>query len=334
MKSINHGDLASFGRNLRLTTQVRREMENLTYEVASGMKSDLAKAVSGDFTPLASIERSLRTLGAYQTSIKEAGLFVTGMQQSFEVMALHTSEMGSKLLTAATIGDATTISVTAKDARVRMDAVVSALNTRMGGRSLFGGTATGQTPLISAQEMLDDIRIAMGTPATADDVVTALDTWFDDPGGAFETTAYLGETDFLSPFGLSEQESTRLEITASDPSVRTMLKGFAMAALIEEGALTDVTEQAALMRKSGEMIMGAESGLADMRAQVGTVEAQIEEARVSNATRMFAYESAKAEIVSADIYESASRLSQTESQLEMVYTLTARLSRLKLTDFL
>lgn len=335
MSVISFGDMAASIRNMRVTTQTKLDLEKYGSEVASGEKYDLSTSVSGDFSPLASIERSLRTLQSYDLAIKEADLFATTVQSSLGSISEHVEELSSVLLTASTNGDATSVPVAGTDARTRFDAVVSTLNTRIGNRSLFSGAATGETALISADEMMNDLVAAVAGSTSSSDVETIVDDWFMSPSGGFEMIAYQGSDNALSPFALGEYETVQVDFSANDASLRETLKGLALAALVDEGVLEgSVAEQSSLLRIAGEALMGAQAGLADLRAQVGAVEARIEEASLSNSAMTFSYETAKSEIVSADAYETASMFTQTETQLQLIYTLTARMSRLTLSDYI
>ncbi len=335
MSTVFFGDMASSARNMRITTQIKQNLETYSYEVASGQKEDMAKAVSGDFGPLASIERALRTLSSYDTAIQEANLFASTLQTTLGTVSDHIGELSSTLLTASTNGDATSISVSATDARTRFDAVVSALNTRIGDRSLLSGAATATTPLISADDMLADLSVVIASATTVEDVETLVDDWFMSVGGGYETIAYQGSSTPLSDFALGDGESIGLGMTAEDEDIRTVLKGLALASLVKEGTFSsDLSSQAALLRSAGETLMGSQSGLADLQARVGSVEARIEEANLSNSAKTYSYEMAKSDIISADPYEAASLLTQTETQLQLVYTLTARMSQLNLADYL
>ncbi len=335
MTAISYGDMGASLRNMRLITQVKQDLDKYSYEVSSGQKQDLGAAVSGDFTPLASIERSLRTLESYDVAIQEANLFATSMQTTFGAISSHVADLSSSLLTSSTNGDATSISVAAQDARTRFDAVVSGLNTRIGDRSLFSGTATSKTALIPAEDMLAELQTAVTGATTAADVETIVDDWFMSAGGGYETLAYQGSDNALSPFSLGENESVRLGITAKDDAIRQTLKGLALASLVDEGVFSsDLNEQASLMRSAGETLMGSQAGMADLQARVGTVEARIEDANLSNSSMTYAFETAKSEIISSDPYKAASLLTQTETQLELVYTLTAHMSRLSLSDYI
>ncbi|MBU2889781.1 flagellin [Celeribacter halophilus] len=335
MSVISFGDMAASIRNMRVTTQTKLDLEKYGSEVASGEKYDLSASVSGDFSPLASIERSLRTLQSYDLAIKEADLFATTVQSSLGSISEHVEELSSVLLSASTNGDATSVSVAGTDARTRFDAVVSTLNTRIGNRSLFSGAATGETALISADEIMNDLVSAIAGSTSYSDVETIVDDWFMSSSGGFEMIAYQGSDTALFPFALGEHETVQVDFSANDASIRETLKGLALAALVDEGVLEgSVSEQSSLLRSAGETLMGVQAGLADLRAQVGAVEVRIEEASLSNSAMTFSYEAAKSEIVSADAYESASMLTQTETQLQLIYTLTARMSRLSLSDYM
>ncbi|SFJ61012.1 flagellin [Celeribacter neptunius] len=337
MTSIFFGDMAAATRNMRMTTQVKQNLDQYTYEVASGQKYDLAAAVSGDFSPLASIERSLRTLESYDLSIREAGLFATSMQSALETVSGHVEEASTDLVVAADRGDATSLSVAATDAHTRFDSVVATLNTRIGDRSLFSGAATGKTSLMSSDEMITELQtalVAAGASSVAD-VEAVVDDWFMSAGGGFETVGYRGSDTPLSAFSLGDQDSVQVKLTGDDDVLRKTLKGLAMASLVDEGLFSDdVTARAQVLHNSGEALMGARAGVADLQSQVGSIESRIEEAKVGNSTMTFSYETAKSEIVAADPYEAASLLQQTETQLQLIYTLTARMSQLSLADYI
>ena len=80
--------------------------------------------------------------------------------------------------------------------------------------------------------------------------------------------------------------------------------------------------------------MAGGNGRVTLAARIGTVEAQIEAARTRNSAEETALGIFRSEIGSVDSYEAATRLEQARSQLESLYLITARVSRLSLTEFL
>lgn len=134
---------------------------------------------------------------------------------------------------------------------------------------------------------------------------------------------------------MNENQRASIDIKADDQPIRDTLKGLVLAALVDEGIMANSqSDQVQLLQTSGETLLSAGASITATRAHVGTVEQQISDAKLANSAEGYVLEMAKSEIVSADIYDSAAKLTQAEAQLEMIYTITARLSRLKLSDYL
>ena len=79
---------------------------------------------------------------------------------------------------------------------------------------------------------------------------------------------------------------------------------------------------------------GAATGLIARQADLGLLQETAERATARNAAETTALSLARSDILSADPYETASALTQAEASLQNLYALTARLSRLSLTDYL
>jgi flagellar hook-associated protein 3 FlgL len=218
---------------------------------------------------------------------------------------------------------------------VTFEAVVSSLNTSVGGRSLLSGTATGSTPLASASDMMSDIMTLASAEVTAAGAISVVENWFDAAGGGFDTSGYLGSDTHLSPFSLGENETANLQIKADDDAIRNVLKGLALASLVEKGMFeNDVTQQAFILQTAGESLLSSQTNILSLQADLGVIEEQIDDSQISLSSELSALELAKSDIVSVDLYETATKLTQAETQLELIYTITARLSQLKLSDYL
>jgi flagellar hook-associated protein 3 FlgL len=183
--------------------------------------------------------------------------------------------------------------------------------------------------------MMTELTALVVSETTASDVITVVENWFDAAGGGFETNAYQGSDSYLSSFALSEHESATIEIKADDDAIRDVLKGLALASLVEKGTFEDnITQQAFLLQSAGEMLLSSETNLLDLQADVGIVQEQISDAQTSLVAEGYALDLATSDIMSVDLYETATNLTQAETQLEMIYTITARLSQLKLSDYI
>jgi flagellar hook-associated protein 3 FlgL len=163
-------------------------------------------------------------------------------------------------------------------------------------------------------------------------VTAAVTGWFADPlgFGAF----YQGGGP-LSPTPIAQGETADVSTTAMDPALRDTLAGLAMAALIDRGVLAgDTAERGRLAQQAGQQLVSTEDARTTLQARIGTVEARIEAARTRNASEETALSILRSDIGSVDPYEAGTRLEAIQSQLESLYLVTARVSRLSLAEYL
>ncbi len=200
---------------------------------------------------------------------------------------------------------------------------------------MFGGTTLDASPLADANTMLDALHVEVTGLTTAADIDAAIDNWFDASGGGFETVGYEGgTTDFISR-SIASTQTVEIGLRADDQAIRDTLKGLAKGALAGDPTLAfDTDIQRDLQVQSGADLLSTASSLAGIQGRLGHIEGQVEEASTRIAAQETSYGIARNELVSADPFETATRLQSVQLQLETHYTLTARLSRLSLTEYL
>ncbi|MAM61867.1 flagellin [Maritimibacter sp. UBA3975] len=335
MSNLSIGDLANTFQLRRFTTESKTNLARLAKELTTGVKADLGAAVAGDFGPFAGIERSLRANEAYKTANTEASSLFAGAQVALESVQSITRDLSPALLTAASARDRTLVQTTAEDASQKFASVVSRFNTRIADRTIFSGSATDTTPLASADDIMAGISTAVTGLTTVDDIETAVNAWFDDVGGGFETIGYGGSSTDMGPMIVADGETVEMTVRADDPVVRDTLKGFALAALVAEGTLDgDVGAQAELLDRAAMRLVAADGDVTRLRAAVGAAEQRVENAQARNAAQASAYELARGELVNADPYETATMLETVYAQIETLYTVTSRLSALRFSDYM
>ncbi len=335
MSNITIGDLARHFQTRRQTLTLKTDLDRLTGELASGLKSDLSAAVSRDFGPIAGIERALSTLVAHRTATTEAAGLVENMQLSLEAVQNIGRDLSPSLLSSASTQSLTMINSIAVDVREKFGAAVSALNARSADRSLLAGAATDGPALLDAPAMMAQLTLATSAETTAAGIIGVVEDWFDMPGGGFETLGYLGSADPIGPLSLRDGTQVGMTAKADDPAIRDTLKAYALGALIAEGALAgDHVEQVALIEAAGMQMIGADDSLTVLRAGLGAAEARIEDASVRLVAEATALEIARSDLVAADPYDTASELEAVYSKLETLYTVTSHLARLNFTDYM
>ncbi|WP_319545694.1 flagellin [Ruegeria conchae] len=295
---------------------------------------DISGHLGGDYAHLLDLDRSLELLDAYSIATAEARLFTDAMQLSLKTFSGSVAEISASLLSFGTANQTVTHEQASVQARNELDTMISALNTRAGGRSLYSGTSTDISPLLSAETLLGALRAELSGLTTATDILQAAEDWFDDPT-RFDAVIYQGGADTLSPMQKSENERVSLPITATDPALKSALRDVAVAALATDDALAwSPGLRTALFTELGVELANTQDATVNLRAHVGAAEARTEQAATRNAAAKTSAEYARSELISADPYETAARLQTVQFQLESLYSVTVRNANLSLVNFL
>ena len=333
MTAVSLGDMAKSFMLRRHTVDLKQNLDRLSNEVATGRVGDTAAHVSGDLVPIAGIDASLARLKGYGAVTSEAGIFAGAMQTALGTVDTVASDLGNTLISASTGGSEALVDAAGRDAEQKLKTSLSVLNTRFGDRSLFAGTRTTNAAVIDSDTLLATLTSVVSGAISAQDVETAVNNWFDDPAG-YDSMAYLGG-DPLAAVQVAPGEDAQLDVTAKDPALRDTIKALAMAALLNRGVLAgESTGRQDLARRAGLSLLENKTDRTNVAARLGLAEAQIDAAATRNSNEVSALQMARNGITEADPYETATRLNETEAQLEKIYALTARLSRLSLLDYL
>lgn len=335
MNLSNIGDLAQSALLRRDTARVKGDLDRLTSEMTSGRVANLNSGLRGQFGPLAGIGRSLALIDARIASNATAARLAQGQQLALGAVHTILQTAGPAFLEAAGPGSDTQRSVIVGQASRQFEQALSIMNTRAESKALFGGAALDGPALANAETILADIEASLlGTVGPAD-ALAEVEKWFNDPGGRFDSVAYLGSPIPMTGLVIAEGETARLDMTANDQAVRDALRGFALGALLDRGLFHDDTvARVAVMQSAGETLITATDDMTVRRAEIGFTEARIETTRVRAESEISGLRMARAALVEADPFETALRLQEVRTQLETIFAVTARVSYLSLAQVL
>jgi flagellar hook-associated protein 3 FlgL len=332
MTRISVGDASLTNILARQGAELRSQVNRASQEVTTGRPADLARTLRGDVSPLLGIDASLARLQSFQTTTQDAALLAAAQQSAIGGLSSLAKGITTTLLGARDFQTQAQISSTAADMRGRLESAVGLLNAQAADRAVFSGAMTDRVPLGSADDLLAALETAAVGATSSDAVAAAVVNWFADPLGY--GSFYRGGA-ALSDAPIAPGEAADLSTTAMDPAIRDTLAAFAMAALLDRGMLAgNHGERARLAERSGQELLTTEDARITLAARIGAVEAQVEAARTRNGAEETALGILRSEIGSVDPYEAATRLESARSQLEALYLVTARVSRLSLVEFL
>lgn len=332
MTGLTLGDMSQHLFLRRQTAASRAEVTTLSNTLATGVATDTARHLGGQTAPLAAIETGLARLTAFDQTAARAASRAETMQSALSRVDAAARAARADLLQANTSGTAA-LDAAAATGRAAFQDAVNALNTRIGDRSLFSGTATDSQALLDPDAFLAAARAAVAPATQPADIAAALDDWFADPTG-FAATAFRGSTQ-TATFAVAEDITVTLPLTAADPDLHGTLKGLILAAFLSDPAFSaDRSAQASLARLAGAALTSGGDDRIDAAARLGLSQERIAIAQSRNSAEATALNLARSDMVGVDGYETASRLAEAESRLQTIYTLTARLSALSLVNYL
>ena len=335
---MNVNSIGDLAKNLQLrrdTGRIKTDLTRLTNELSSGVDSNLVARFKGNFGPLAGVERGLARSESFLSVISERQLIISGQQTALtNLRAL--GEVSGALLTVQDTGDAALVASAGYDTLSRFSSALANLNTQSGGQSIFAGIDTDRPAVADSETILVAIEaeIALAGAITAADVATVVETWFA-PGGGYDTIGYIGGAASTGRLQLSEGEVATSLPNAEEDAIRDYLSGLAMGSLLARNVLpSDPVEQGALARLAGLRLFEADASIVDLQARIGASEGQVSRARAEVMAESEALQIARTELIGVDPYETAVELQSAETQLQTLYSVTARLSRLSLTGYL
>lgn len=329
------GDLSKSYQLRRDTTRIKSDLVRLTSELSSGVSNDLVGKLKGNFAPLSGIERGLARMESFKSVIAEQRLVTSSVQLTLGSLRTLGDNFGT-LLTVPDTSDPTLVRNAGTDALLRFSSAVSDLNIQVGGRTIFSGVQTDRPALAEPETILVALEseIALAGAATAVDVEAVVTAWFET-GGGFDTLGYTGGPAIATGQQLSDSETAPPQVTSERGEIRDYLAAMAMAGLIGRDVLAGVgDEQGELARLAGQRLLAADNGLVNLQSEVGAVEQQVERANVEVATEKDSLTIARSELIEIDPFEAAVGLQNAETQLQTLYSITARLSGLTLAQYL
>ena len=337
MKTYSISDQARAIAMRSASARLRTTLATLTDELSTGRVSDVAQRVNGNLRQVHHIESKVATLAQFRLNAAEAAGIAERMQLALQTVQDASHDLGLSLI-ADYGGQSDALDRARGDSAAKtLQQAIETLNSDEAGASLFGGTATDRKPLISSDTMLDHLTAATAGATTAADIATTVNAWFDAPPGAggFLDLGYQGSIGQSRVTELGDGVTVQFATTAATPAVRDALRGIAMMALVSRGALAgDSVETARLMHSAGTMLVRNNDALTAERGRVGLLEQAIARAQSANSAENAVFQKARTELLQADPYETATAITEIETQIQSIYAVTARLSNLKLVNYL
>ncbi|TVQ57462.1 MAG: hypothetical protein EA355_04445 [Rhodobacteraceae bacterium] len=360
-------DLLSNAKLARAHAHAKRDLMRAQTEVATGEFQNRFAGTGGDPTRLLALDRALSRIEARTPNIAMARTRAAATQGALGEMATAAGDLGARLLAGNRDGMIQGVKIVGAEAEHALGQVIRALNTSVGGRSLFAGAAAERPAILTdASALVQVAKTALNhyadganpppdgmTPVQA--ALAALDAYFSPiPGEAvapwteiggdpadpnqketFARDAYGGAETDAPPVELGDDDRLAYAVRADDAALKSLVKNLALAAAVAKSDFAGNPQQmTALYDVAGKRLIADNDELTILRAGVGLSEQRIDRAQTRAAGERTALSMARADMVNRDPYDAATELTQIETQLQMIYSITARAANLSLLSFL
>lgn len=337
---MNLNSVSDLARSFHLrhaTAKTTKELHTLNQELSSGRKADIATSTRGDLSKLNQIQSQLAKADGLIIAGKEAATLAQSMQTVLKQVREDATSLSSRFLGLSSARTPETTKILLAEALPQLSSTIATLNTDVGGQFILGGTATDRPPLVPGSELLSKVKTAISGLQTIDEIKDKINEYFNAPSAedGFAKDIYRGTKQGLNPMQTGLDAPVTLNATAADDGVKDILKGLTLAALMADGTIADdPAATPALIRQAGLWLANGATKTTLVQGQIGKAEERIEQISVQAQSERGALMMGFNAITSADPYETAAKLTEAENKMQLVYTLTARLSRLTLANFL
>ena len=332
MSSYGFPTMLQYNRLTASTADIKARADEARTELVSGRHADLKKSLGAAVGDSHLLRKAIDDVRAMLTSASRALGRAGAAQIAMTRAADTTIEIGGNLLSAIGRDDQQSIAVAATQAGLQLDAAISSFNTRYEGRSLFSGDASNLPALADSETLLTDVRAIFAGAANNAQLQADLDTYFNTPGGGFETNIYLGGSGDAARTEISDGELVNYSAKADEQPVRDLLRS--LSTLVVANEQTGWPERNEALSAAGTGLIQAANDITTMRSRVGAAEERIVAADKRLEAEATALSASYNELTAVDPYEAASRLQALETQLEASYVATSRISQLTFANFI
>ncbi|MBI1326394.1 MAG: hypothetical protein GC136_02005 [Alphaproteobacteria bacterium] len=296
--------IATFPFQATLISENARIQQNLAktqLQISSGLRSDNYKGIGSSSQLLLSYETQYSKLKSYTDNINVG---ISRLESMFSVLGNMNGTIQQFLggLSAAMSGLSSTADLQAL-AQIGQEAVVSLLNSNIGGRYLFGGSIINHPPV----DLTDPGYIAQTPPSVAD------------------TTYYQGDN-IVESIQLDDNFVVSYGIQADNTAFEQILRGYNLI-LNNPGSVVAMQEAFGLINAGVDLV-------ATLQNNVSNAANLIEDQQGENLADLNTIENLVSQLKDTDLSVASVLMAEYETQLEASYSTMTRSLRLNLHDFL
>lgn len=333
---------------MRLTIQQgQAELLKLQTEVTTGRHADVGLALGSSTARSVSLQRELARLDTLVDTNSVVTQRLAASQSALATMAEAAQQVRNTLVTFKGNDAADQLAIQKTEIQSAMSAFSSAANLSFNGEFLFAGINTDVRPFedygAAAKSTFDT---ALATYMSANGIASMSDFTKAEMEDFITNTLeplYASDAQWAADWSKASSQnmtsriSTTEVVQSSTNATTEGIRKFALASVIAL-ELMDANVSSEVRAYIGETALGyveqANTQITAERSTLGISEARVKKANTSLQAQIKLINTHITDLEGVDTYAASTRMNTLLTQVETSYTLTARIQRLSLIDFL
>jgi flagellar hook-associated protein 3 FlgL len=331
--------------------EVQAELIKSQKEVVTGRLANIGEELGGITSRSLNLHRDLDMLKNLQNTNSVVDQRMSASQAALSTMSASAQTGMEAMIALSGANDETLLAIAAQTLKDALDSFTDSANSSMNGEYLFSGINTDVKPLNDyfdpagspAKASFDSAFLgffgfAQSDPLAANITVTQMDDFLTNVveplfDSAQWNTDWSNATDTKMSSRISRNEVVNSSTTVNESGARRMaLAAVVGLELINSPINRQVRQQ--MVERTISYFGEAISGLDYERGQLGLSQARVKTANESISVQLTIVETNINGMEGVDVYEASTRMTSLMTQMEISYSLTARISQLSLVNML
>lgn len=301
----------------RSTALLQNTILTKTSETTSGTIHDLGREKPTALSKVAYLDAMTAQTSAFRTVLNDRSMFAERAILSLDTLNTGLAQFGHDMLGLNQSGTSDLSTQINERAIHVIQQALDTLGHAHGDQALFAniGNIPDANTLVAMAH--DAVTFTPDINALSQDILHWVDMQFSDVTPVNSLTI------------IGENTTTTYDSTNAVKAILSSLSSGILATYSGRGADTQ-----ALTNHVGETALSAANLLTQNTAQIGFEQERLEQQGAKLSAQDFAWQYNRTELTQVDMTQTAIELQQAQDQLEMMYVLTSRMSRLSLMDYL
>ncbi|MDE2579180.1 MAG: flagellar hook-associated family protein [Hyphomicrobiales bacterium] len=329
--------------------KTQRDLATVGAELSSGRLDNIGRTLGGGVGAAFDFRAAAANANAYAQNCQNAGDSLSAAQAAMGSITSVAQSLQQSLTQGMSGSSAPSALQT--QAQQALSLIAGQLNASYAGAAIFGGANTGRAPVAdytqasgasaraaTAAAFSAAFGVAQGAAGSSSITGAAMQSFLTGPFAAlFSGSSWNANWSSADNGGVNvatgDGQTTNVALSANNTAFRDIMQAAAMVA--DTGISTlNADARSAVLQQASTLLGSGLGALAQLQSAVGSTQAQLSTQYTAQTTNANFLKAQTGKLENADPAQLSSSLALLTTQLELSYSLTNRISKLSLVNFI